>query len=82
NITLEEYISSFDNKQSSPPNSNNNITKGVLSRTDIHLKTYLFSTKLVDFINTNQFDSQRFVVSNEVVCWSTEGILPTTSSLG
>ncbi|CAF3818154.1 unnamed protein product [Rotaria sp. Silwood1] len=63
NITLEEYISSFDNKQSSPPNSNNNITKGVLSRTDIHLKTYLF------------------VVSNEAVCWSTEGILPTTSSL-
>ncbi|CAF3836210.1 unnamed protein product [Rotaria sp. Silwood1] len=59
NITLEEYISSFDNKQSSPPNSNNNITKGVLSRTDIHL----------------------FVVSNEAVCWSTEGILPTTSSL-
>ncbi|CAF3956652.1 unnamed protein product [Rotaria sordida] len=81
NITLEEYISSFDNKQSSPPNSNNNITKGVLSRTDIHLKTYLFSTKLVDFINTNHFYSQRFVVSNEAVYWSTEGILPTTSSL-
>jgi len=82
NITLEEYISSFDNEQSFAQDSNNNVIKRVLDRTDIYLTSYLFSMKLLDLINNNNFYSQRFTVTDEAVCWNTEHMLPTTSNSG
>ena len=62
-ITLEEYINSFNNKQPFIQNSDNNFIKRVLNRSDIKLTSFLFSVKFVDFISKNNFYSQRFYSS-------------------
>jgi hypothetical protein len=78
-LTLEEYINSFNNKKPFVNNASGSLIKRILNRTDIRLTSYLFSNKFVDFVNNNSFYSQRFIVNDDAICCHTEHMLSTTS---
>jgi hypothetical protein len=79
-ITVEEYINSFNNKQSLTENSERGFVKRILNRSDIKLTSYLFSFKFVDFINKDSYFSERFAIDDDAVCPDTAAVVPTTSN--
>ncbi len=79
-ITVEEYVNSFNNKQPFVANSEHGFVKRILSKSDIKLRSYLFSSKLVDLIHKDSYFSQRFAVDDNAVCSNTPSMEPTTSN--
>ena len=56
-VTIEEYVQSFIDKDRLIRNPDGSYVKHVLTRSDIKLKSFLFSTKLVEFIQNNDLYS-------------------------
>ena len=54
-ITTEEYIDSFNSKQPFLQDHEDGFIKYVSNRSHIKLASYLFSSKFVDFINSNNY---------------------------
>jgi hypothetical protein len=79
-ITIEEYIGSFDNKQLFMKNSEFGAVKSVLSRSDIKLTSYLFSSKFVGFIDKDNYFSERFAIDDNAICSNALSMIATTSN--
>ncbi|CAF4896077.1 unnamed protein product, partial [Rotaria sp. Silwood1] len=79
-ITTEEYIDSFNGKQAFLQNDEGGFIKHVLNRSHIKLKSYLFSLKFVDFVQNNNYFSQRFTIDNSDTCFDKPSMTPTTSN--
>ena len=79
-ISIEEYIQSFFGKNRSIHNSDGRFTKHQLTRSDIKLKSFLFSTNFVEFITKNEFYSQRFTISDDATCIIDPSVIPTMSN--
>ncbi|CAM4945108.1 unnamed protein product [Rotaria socialis] len=80
-ISIEEYINSFNNAQSFMENSGGATVKRILNRSNIKLASYLFSMKFVEFISQNNYFSERFAIDNDAICFDKPYILPTTSNI-
>jgi hypothetical protein len=79
-ITIEEYITSFNSKQSSITNSKDGFVKHILDRSHIKLTSHLFSSTFVDFINKDNYFSERFTIDIDAVCPNLPLMVPTTSN--
>lgn len=79
-ITIEEYIQSFVSQDRLISNPDGSFVKYVLTRSDIKLKSFLFSVNFVEFLHRNQFYSQRFAISTDAICIADPPITPTTSN--
>lgn len=81
NLSVEEYIRSFTGKKELIQNSDGDFVKHVLTRADIFLKSYLFSPKLIEFMDNNKFYHERFTISEDAVCKISQPTMPTTSNI-
>ena len=79
-ITLEEYIASFNKQQTYKENLEYDFVKRILNRSDIRLKSYLFSSHFVGFMNGNSYFSQRFSISEDAICFNEPSMILTTSN--
>lgn len=80
-LSIEEYIRSFTAKKELIQNSDGDFVQHVLTRSDILLKSYLFSPKLIAFMDNNKFYRERFMISQNAVCKISQPTMPTTSNI-
>jgi hypothetical protein len=79
-ITSEQYIDSFNGKQSFVQDGNGAFIKNVLDRSHITLRSYLFSSKFLDFINGNSYFREQFTIDEEALCQEKPSMAPTVSN--
>ena len=79
-ITTEEYIDSFNSQQPFLQDHEGGFTKYVFNRSHIKLTSYLFSSKFVDFINSNNYFCERYTIDSNAICFEKPSVAPTTSN--
>ena len=56
------------------------LSKYIFNRSHIKLTSYLFSSKFVDFINSNNYLRERYTTVNDAVCFEKPSVAPTISN--
>lgn len=80
-VMIEEYLQSFTEKHRSMRHSDETAPKYILNRSDIKLKSFLFSKKFSEFLQKNYFYAQRYTISSDAICNIDSPITPTTSNI-
>ena len=80
-VLIEQYRHSLIAGYRSMRIADTSSAKYVLSRSDIKLKSYLFSFKFAEFINANKFYSDTFIIDPDALCTANQSMISHTSNI-